>query len=34
MLWNAAVVLMIIIAFESALFALATDVPRRPTDRA
>jgi hypothetical protein len=34
MLWNAAVVLTIIIAFGGALFALATDLPRRPSDRA
>jgi hypothetical protein len=34
MLWNAAVVLTIIVAFGSALFALATDLPRRPSDRA
>jgi hypothetical protein len=32
MLWNAAVVLSIIVAFGGALFALATDVPRRPSD--
>jgi hypothetical protein len=34
MLWNAAVVLTIIVAFGSALFALATDLPRRPSNRA
>src|SRR4051812_19494493 len=34
MLWNVAVVLTIIIAFGGAVFALATDLPRRPSDRA
>jgi hypothetical protein len=34
MLWNAAVVLIIVVAFGTALFALATDDRRRPSDRA
>jgi hypothetical protein len=34
MLWNAAVVLTIIVAFGGVLFALATDLPRRRSDRA
>jgi hypothetical protein len=32
MVWNAAVVLIIIVAFGSMLFALGNDLPRRPIE--